>query len=120
MYFENENLYKEHILKEMHHRNGKANRNRDYFLNQCKTLQKRSLITKTERPKSRSSIDKDVEQVTLDLIDRVVKNDEESKEFTTKTTTNANALSLLQNFVIKQTPTTNRQSDLNNNYDDEN
>ena len=43
MYFENENLYKEHILKEMHHRNGKANRNRDYFLNQCKTLQKRSL-----------------------------------------------------------------------------
>jgi len=43
MYFENENLYKEHILKEMHHRNGKANRNRDYFLNQCKTLQKRSV-----------------------------------------------------------------------------
>jgi uncharacterized C2H2 Zn-finger protein len=43
MYFENESLYKEHILKEMHHRNGKANRNRDYFLNQCKTLQKRSL-----------------------------------------------------------------------------
>ena len=43
MYFENENLYQEHILKEMHHRNGKANRNRDYFLNQCKTLQKRSL-----------------------------------------------------------------------------
>ncbi|CAF3467296.1 unnamed protein product [Rotaria sp. Silwood1] len=123
MYFENENLYKEHILKEMHHRNGKANRNRDYFLNQCKTLQKRSLITKTERPKSRSSIDKDVEQVTLDLIDRIVKNEEESKELTTKTTTattNANALSLLQNFVIKQTPTTNRQSDLNNNYDDEN
>lgn len=29
-------------------------------------------------------------------------------------------MSLLQNFVIKQTPTTNRQSDLNNNYDDEN
>jgi uncharacterized C2H2 Zn-finger protein len=46
MYFENENLYKEHILKEMHHRNGKANRNRDYFLNQCKTLQKRSLNLK--------------------------------------------------------------------------
>ena len=41
MYFENENLYKEHILKEMHHRNGKANRNRDYFFNQCKTIQKR-------------------------------------------------------------------------------
>jgi uncharacterized C2H2 Zn-finger protein len=46
MYFENENLYKEHILKEMHHRSGKANRNRDYFLNQCKTLQKRSLNLK--------------------------------------------------------------------------
>jgi uncharacterized C2H2 Zn-finger protein len=46
MYFENENLYKEHILKEMHHRNGKANRNRDYFLNQCKTLQKRTLNLK--------------------------------------------------------------------------
>jgi uncharacterized C2H2 Zn-finger protein len=46
MYFENENLYKEHILKEMHHRNGKANRNRDYFFNQCKTLQKRSLVIK--------------------------------------------------------------------------
>jgi hypothetical protein len=27
---------------------------------------------------------------------------------------------LLQNFVIKQTPTSNRSSDLNNNYDDEN
>ena len=46
MYFENENLYREHILQEMHHRNGKANRNRDYFLNQCKTLQRRSFIMK--------------------------------------------------------------------------
>lgn len=44
MYFENENLYKDHLLKEMHHRNGKANRNRDYFLNQCKTLQKRPSV----------------------------------------------------------------------------
>ncbi len=51
----------------------------------------------------------------MDLLDRVVKKDEESK------TINANALSLLQNFVIKQTPSTlNRHSDLNNNYDDEN
>jgi len=51
----------------------------------------------------------------LDLLDRVVKKDEESK------TINANALSLLQNFVIKQTPSTlNRHSDLNNNYEDEN
>jgi uncharacterized C2H2 Zn-finger protein len=41
MYFESENIYKEHLLKEMHHRNGKSNRNRDYFINQCKTLQKR-------------------------------------------------------------------------------
>ena len=43
MYFENENLYKEHLLKEMHHRNGKSNRNRDYFIQQCRTLQKRPL-----------------------------------------------------------------------------
>jgi hypothetical protein len=48
----------------------------------------------------------------LDLLDRIVKKDEESK------TTIGNALSLLQNFVIKQTPIINRQSDLNNNYDD--
>ena len=41
MYFENEQLYKDHVIKEMHHRNGKANRNRDYFLQQCKNLQKR-------------------------------------------------------------------------------
>ena len=44
MYFENENIYKEHLLKEMHHRCGKANRNRDYFINQCKSLQKHSII----------------------------------------------------------------------------
>jgi hypothetical protein len=51
----------------------------------------------------------------LDLLDRVVKKDEESKII------NANALSLLQNFVTKQTPSTlNRHSDLNNNYEDEN
>lgn len=53
----------------------------------------------------------------MDLVDRVVKNEEESK------VTTANALSLLQNFVTKQTPTTsiNRNSDLNNNNcDDEN
>ncbi|CAF5108644.1 unnamed protein product, partial [Rotaria magnacalcarata] len=101
-----------------------ANRNRDYFLNQCKTLQKRALtITKPERPKSRSLIDKEIEQVILDLVDRVVQKYEESKESTTTTTTSttsANALSLLQNFVITQTPSSNRQSDLNNNYDDEN
>ena len=44
MYFENENIYKEHLLKEMHHRNGKANKNRDYFLNQCKSLHKRTSV----------------------------------------------------------------------------
>jgi uncharacterized C2H2 Zn-finger protein len=44
MYFENENIYKEHLLKEMHHRNGKANRNRDYFINQYKTIQKRPIV----------------------------------------------------------------------------
>lgn len=42
MYFENENIYKEHLLKEMHHRNGKTNRNREYFFNQSKTIQQRS------------------------------------------------------------------------------
>ena len=118
MYFENENLYKEHILKEMHHRNGKANRNRDYFFNQCKTLQKRPTIsTKTEQTKSRLSIDKEIEQILLDLLDRIVKKEEEELK---APTTTGNALSLLQNFVIKQTPTSNRHSDLNNNYDDEN
>jgi hypothetical protein len=66
-----------------------------------------------ERIKSRSPIDKDIEQVIQDLLDRVIKKEDESK------TTTGNALSLLQNFVTKQTPTTNRHSDLNNNnYDD--
>ncbi|CAF0810495.1 unnamed protein product [Rotaria sordida] len=117
MYFENENIYKEHLIKEMHHRNGKANRNRDYFINQCKTLQKRSTNEKkSEQCKFRSSIDKEVERVTSDLLDRIVPKDE---------ITTSNALSLLQNFVIKQTPLSNSlnqhtQMDLNNNYDDEN
>jgi hypothetical protein len=74
---------------------------------------------RSERPKSRSSIDREVERVTSDLLDRIVPKDE---------TTSGNALSLLQNFVIKQTPSTplvnslNRytQIDLNNNCDDEN
>jgi uncharacterized C2H2 Zn-finger protein len=44
MYFENENIYKEHLLKEMHHRNGKANKNRDYFTNQYRTIPKRSIV----------------------------------------------------------------------------
>jgi hypothetical protein len=78
-------------------------------------------LFRTERPKSRSPIDKEVERVTSDLLDRVVPPKDE--------TTNGNALSLLQNFVIKQTPSTttllnslNRhaQIDLNNNCDDEN
>jgi hypothetical protein len=54
-------------------------------------------------------MDKQIEQVVFDLLDKVVKKSEET----------SNALSLLQNFVIKQTPiTTNRQTDLNN--DEEN
>jgi uncharacterized C2H2 Zn-finger protein len=44
MYFESENIYKEHLLKEMHHRNGKTNKNRDYFINQSRTLPKRAII----------------------------------------------------------------------------
>jgi len=124
MYFENESIYKEHLLKEMHHRNGKASKNRDYFTNQYKTTPKRTINeNKSERPKSRSPIDKEVERVTADLLDRIVLTNE-----TTTTTTTGNALSLLQNFVTKQTPSTtllntlNRhiQIDLNNNCDDEN
>ena len=46
MYFENEALYRDHVFKEMHYRNGKANRNRDYFLQQCKALQKSSKPSK--------------------------------------------------------------------------
>ncbi|UJR15851.1 hypothetical protein I4U23_002777 [Adineta vaga] len=124
MYFENENLYKEHLLKEMHHRNGKATRNRDYFVHQCRTLQKRPIIqTKPERPKSQSSIDRDVERLTSDLVDRIVSAQESITPSTT--TKSGNALSLLQNFVIQQTPSTKflNQStpvDLNNNCDDEN
>ncbi|CAF1055714.1 unnamed protein product [Adineta ricciae] len=116
MYFENENLYKEHILKEMHHRNGKANRNRDYFLNQCKTLQKRTLNFKSEQIKAHSAVDKDVESVLMDLLERIVKNEDDSQE----TTAGVNPLSLLQSFVTKQTSSTDRHSDLNNNYEDEN
>jgi hypothetical protein len=71
-----------------------------------------------ERPTSRSPIDKEVERVTSDLLDRIVLKDE---------TTAGNALSLLQNFVIKQTPSTTLlntlnqhiQIDLNNNCDDD-
>ncbi|CAF3410092.1 unnamed protein product [Rotaria sp. Silwood1] len=117
MYFENENIYKEHLIKEMHHRNGKTNRNRDYFINQCKTLQKRSTVeNKSEQRKSRSPIDKEVERVTSDLLDRIVPKDE---------ITTGDALSLLQHFVIKQTPLSNSLNqhipiDLNNNCDDEN
>jgi hypothetical protein len=69
------------------------------------------IFLRSEQAKSGSPIDKEVEQVVFDLLDRVVKQEEAT----------TNALSLLQNFVIKQTPsTTNRHSDLNNNYDDEN
>ncbi len=72
------------------------------------------IVLRPERIKSRSIIDKEVEEVVLDLLGRVIKIEEECKS------TTGNALSLLQNFVTKQTPTSNRHSDLNNNYDDEN
>jgi hypothetical protein len=71
---------------------------------------------RSERAKSRSppTIDKEVERVTSDLLDRIIPKEE----------TSGNALSLLQNFVIQQTPTTtllNQQTqiDLNNNCDDD-
>jgi len=78
------------------------------------------LFLRSERVKSRSPIDKEVERVTSDLLDRIIPKDEP--------TTTGNALSLLQNFVIKQTPSTtllntlnpHTQIDLNNNCDDEN
>ena len=69
---------------------------------------------RSERVKSHSPADKDIERVIHDLLDRVVKKEEEESKATT-----GNALSLLQNFVTKQTPASTRHSDLNNNnYDD--
>ena len=50
------------------------------------------------------------------LLERLVKNENDSQE----TTAGVNPLSLLQSFVTKQTSPTDRHSDLNNNYDDEN
>lgn len=73
---------------------------------------------RSESQKCHSPIDKEIERITSDLLDRIVSKDEEK--------TASNALSLLQNFVIKQTPSTillnqsNKQMDLNNNCDDEN
>ncbi|CAF1548757.1 unnamed protein product [Rotaria magnacalcarata] len=116
MYFENENIYKEHLIKEMHHRNGKTSKNRDYFIQQCKILQKQPATeNKSEQQKSRSPIvDDEVTRLTSDLLDCVASKDE---------TVAGNALSLLQNFVIEQTPLTkllNTKIDWNNNFDDEN
>ena len=54
MYFENEALYRDHVFKEMHYRNGKANRNRDYFPQQCKALQKTSKPSKYESTKGKT------------------------------------------------------------------
>ena len=65
----------------------------------------------------------------MDLVDRIVSNEETTTTTTAATTTASNnALSLLQNFVTTQTPSTtlsnslnrNTQIDLNNNCDDEN
>lgn len=66
------------------------------------------------------SIDEEVERVTSDLLDRIVSNEK-------STNPSSNALSLLQNFVIKQIPSStlsdnfhrNIQIDLNNNCDDD-
>ena len=138
MYFENEHLYKEHLLKEMHHRNGKANRNRDYFIHQSKRSRSNQpfsgrisrvhlsvpngVLRRAQRRKVRPSIDREVEQVLGDLLERLVKL-EEGNPTSSAATTAGNALSLLQNFVIKQTPSStpsqSRQCDMNNNYDDD-
>ncbi|CAF5009993.1 unnamed protein product, partial [Rotaria socialis] len=74
MYFENENIYKEHLIKEMHHRNGKTSKNRDYFFQQCKILQKQTTTeNKSDQQKSRSPIvDEEVARLTSDLLDCVV------------------------------------------------
>lgn len=72
-------------------------------------------IFRSEAHKYQSSIDKEVERVTSDLLDQIVSKDEISATITTT----GNALSLLQNFVISQT-SSNVQTDLNNNCDDEN
>jgi hypothetical protein len=47
--------------------------------------------------KRRSSIDRDIEQIMLDMLERIVKHEE---------TNHGNALSLLENFVTEQTPST--------------
>ena len=73
---------------------------------------------RSERAKSRSPIDKEVERLTLDLLDRITPRDEP---------TAGSALSLLQSFVGQQTPpgtlsthvSQHSQIDLNNNCDDD-
>ncbi|CAF4991881.1 unnamed protein product, partial [Rotaria socialis] len=70
---------------------------------------------RSDQQKSRSPIvDEEVARLTSDLLDCVVSKTE---------TAAGNALSLLQNFVIEQTPLTkllNTKTDWNNNFDDEN
>ncbi|CAF0757228.1 unnamed protein product [Didymodactylos carnosus] len=132
MYFETEQTYKNHIAKEMHHRNGKANRNRDYFLNQFKFLEttlnhptifcnrrspspaehndnnidseSSSPSIKTEslpvEEEKQVSIDKDIEKVAYELVENVILPKVEQQENKKLT---GNALTLLQNFVTKQT-----------------
>ena len=81
------------------------------------------LSRRPERAKSRSPIDKEVERLTLDLLDRITPKDEPTE---TKASTGS-ALSLLQSFVGKQTPpgtlsthvSQHSQIDLNNNCDDD-
>lgn len=66
-----------------------------------------------ERPKSRSPIDKEVEVLTADLLDRI-SSMVEAKE------NPGNALSLLQSFVRKQTPTSSSLSQVDASINDEN
>ena len=83
----------------------------------------RGLFSRSEQSKSRCSVDEEIERLISDLLDRIVA---QEKSITT-TTNSSNALSLLQNFVIKQIPSTtfsdtfNRTIpiDLNNNCDDD-
>ena len=79
------------------------------------------VLRRAQRRKVRPSIDREVEQVLGDLLECIVKLEEGNQDASAGTT--GNALSLLQNFVIKQTPSSTpsqtRQCDMNNNYDDD-
>ncbi|CAF0746862.1 unnamed protein product [Didymodactylos carnosus] len=143
MYFETEQTYKDHIAKEMHHRNGKASRNRDYFLNQFKfletSLNHQTIFSDQQSPsppeydekidmkspslavkieplpvgnEKQTSIDKDIEKIAYELVENVILPKVEQQE---NKTSKANALTLLQNFVTKQTVDDKQQNNNINN-----